>query len=140
MTNYLILFPIFFFALLQGAFLPLNLVLFTVIFFAVLVETQRVFLVAFLAGLFLDLGKGAPLGASSAYFLALSGLLRLYASKFNSHQPLFLAGISTLGALFWSKFFQGYWDWRQSLILGLFAFIGGLILKTFWISSEKIKV
>lgn len=140
MRQYLILLPILFFALLQGAFLPLNLVLLIVIFYTVLGEEKTAFLIAFFSGLFLDLAKGTPLGFSSAYFLLVSGLLCLYASKFNSRQPLFLAGAAFLSQLFWDKIFQGFWNGKEALFLGIFAFIIGLILKFFWISSEKIKV
>jgi len=140
MKSFFILIPIFLFALLQGVFLPLNLVLLTVVSFTVLVENQGVFLIAFLAGLFLDLVKNTPLGSTSLYFLLLAGLLRLYAFKFNSRQPLFLAGTTFLGVLFWSKIFQGFWDWGQGLVLGLLSFAVGVILRIFWISPGKIKV
>jgi len=140
MKQYLILLLILFFALLQGAFLPSNLVLLTVIFFTILGEEKTAFLVTFFSGLFLDLVKGVYLGSSSAYFLLISGLLCLYASKFNSRQPLFLASVAFLGQLFWGKIFQDFWNFEEALVLGIFAFVLGLILKNFLISSQKIRV
>jgi len=140
MKQYLILLLILFFALLQGAFLPWNLVLLTVIFFAVFGEEKTTFLIAFFSGLFLDLAKGTVLGLSAAYFLLIGGLLSLYTSRFNSRQPLFLAGTTFLSQLFWGKIFQGFWGFGEALVLGIFAFVLGLILKNFLISSSKIKV
>jgi len=140
MKQHLIFLSILFFALLQGAFLSLNLVLLAVIFFTVLEEEKTAFLIAFFSGLFLDLAKGMSLGASSVYFLLTSGLLYLYSFKFNSQQPLFLAGSSFLAQLFWGRIFQNFWGFREALLLGILAFILGLILKNFLISSQKIKV
>ena len=140
MKQYLILLLILFFALVQGAFLSLNLVLLVVIFFTVLGEEKPAFLIAFFSGLFLDLAKGTPLGVSSIFFLLVSGLLCLYTSRFNSRQPLFLAGAAFLSQLFWSKIFQDFWNFGEALVLGIFAFVLGLILKNFLISWEKIKV
>ena len=140
MSNYLILFPIFFFAFLQGAFLPLNLVLLTVIFFTVFGEGKPAFLIAFFSGLFLDLAKGTPLGLSAACLLLVSGLLCLYAFRFNSRQPLFLATASFLSQPFWGKIFQGFWNWEQSLILGGLGLVFGWLLRSFFLNEREIKI
>ena len=140
MRQYLILFPIFLFALLQGAFLPLNLVLLTVIFFTVFGEEKTAFLIAFFSGLFLDLAKGTPLGLSAACLLLVSGLLCLYAFRFNSRQPLFLATVSFLSQLFWGKIFQGFWNWEQSLILGGLGLVFGWLLRSFFLNEREIKI
>ena len=140
MKSFFILIPIFLFALLQGAFLPLNLVLLTVIFFTVFGEEKTAFLIAFFSGLFLDLAKGTPLGLSAACLLLVSGLLCLYAFRFNSRQPLFLTTASFLGQLFWGKIFQGFWNFKEALFLGIFAFFLGIIFKNFLVSSLKITI
>ena len=114
MRQYLILLPILFFALLQGAFLSLNLALLIVIFYIVLGEEKTAFLIAFFSGLFLDLAKGTPLGLSSVYFLLVSSLLYLYAFRFNSRQPIFLASAAFLSQLFWNKIFQGFWSGKEA--------------------------
>jgi len=139
--QYFILMPIFLFALLQGAFLSLNLVLLTVIFFTVFGEEKTaLLLIAFFSGLFLDLAKGTPLGLSATCLLLVSGLLCLYASRFNSRQPLFLATASFLSQLFWGKIFQGFWNFKEALFLGIFAFVLGIILKKILVSSLKITI
>jgi rod shape-determining protein MreD len=140
MKSYFILIPIFLFALLQGAFLPLNFVLLTVIFFTVFGEEKTAFLIAFFSGLFLDLAKGIPLGLSAACLLLVSGLLCLYASRFNSRQPLFLAFVSFLSQLFWGKIFQGFWSWEQSLILGGLGLAFGWLLRSFFLNEREIKI
>jgi len=140
MKSFFILIPIFLFALLQGAFLPLNLVLLTVIFYTVLGEEKAAFLIAFFSGLFLDLAKGTSLGLSAACLLLVSGLICLYASRFNSRQPLFLAFVSFLSQLFWGKIFQGFWNWEQSLILGGLVLAFGWLLRSFFLNEREIKI
>jgi len=141
MRNYLILFPIFLFALLQGAFLPLNLVLLVVIFFAVFRPGKESFLVAFFSGLFLDLAKGITLGVSSLILLFICYLLRVYSRHFNSRQPIFLAIFSSLAAILWSRVFQGFFDWRGGIILFVLALFLAVTLRSFWFPDEgKIKI
>jgi ABC-type multidrug transport system permease subunit len=55
-------------------------------------------------------------------------------------QGAFLSGVAFLSQLFWSKVFQNFWNFGEALVLGIFAFVLGLILKNFLISWEKIKV
>jgi len=139
MKSYLILIPIFLFALLQGTFLPLNLVLLTVIFYANFREEKEGFLVAFIAGLFLDLAKGETLGVSSFLLLVIIFLLYLYSRRFNSHQPLFLAFFSGLSVAFFGKILYGFFDWKGGLFLAFLSFAIGNFLKLFWFDGRKIR-
>ena len=138
MKNYLVvLFPIFLFALLQGAFLPLNLVLLTVVILAVFRPAKEVFWTAFIAGLFLDLAGGTPLGFSSFKLLVFSFIPFLYSRRFDPRHPIFLAIFSGLVGGFWT----GHFVWQQGVILALFAFVGGLLLRFFLFpASGKIKI
>jgi len=137
MKSYFILFLIFFFALLQGAFLPLNLVLLAMVFLAVFRPAKEVFWTAFISGLFLDLAGGTPLGFSSFKFLVFSFTLFLYSRRFDSHHPLFLAIFSGLAGGFWT----GKFVWQQAVILALFAFVGGLLLRFFLFpTGGKLKI
>lgn len=137
----MILLPIFIFSLLQGAFLPLNLVLLTVLFWAIFRPAKEVFLVAFISGLFLDEALGSPLGLSSFSLLVFSFTLFLYSRRFDPHHPLFLAVFVGLTTCLWSKIFQGFFDWGQAVILGILAFAAGLFLRFFWFPSQgRLKI
>lgn len=141
MRLYLILLPIFLFSLFQGAFLQLNLVLLTVLVWATFRTLKESLLVAFISGLFLDLAKGTPLGASSFVLLVTCYVLRLYSRRFSPHHPLFLAVFVGLTTCLWSKIFQGFFDWGQAVILGILAFATEVFLRFFWFPTQgKIKI
>ncbi|HUS52091.1 MAG TPA: rod shape-determining protein MreD [Candidatus Bathyarchaeia archaeon] len=131
MRSYLILVLFFFLSLVQGAFLPLNLVLVGVLVWAVLRPIKETLIVAFLAGVFLDLALGTPLGLSSLVFLTSSYLLALYARKFDPLYPLFLPAFSFLSFLAYSLVVSGYPDWREGLVLAFLAFLIRPLVKYF---------
>ena len=106
MKSYFILIPIFFLALLQGAFLPVNLVLLVVLLWAIIRPPKEVFGVAFISGLFLDLAKGTPLGFSSALLLVTCYLLLLYSRRFDPTHPVFLPLFVFLAALVFNFFLK----------------------------------
>jgi hypothetical protein len=146
-VKYLILLPIFIFALFQGAFLPLNLVLLTVLVWSAFAEAsagdkvgQLVFFVAFLGGLFLDLAKGTPLGFSSFLFLVLSSLLILYARRFNPTHPVFLPIFVFLSANLYSLIAYRFINWFEGLILAALALIFGFLGKYFLVEIDKEKI
>lgn len=100
----MILLLIFIFSLLQATFLPLNLVLWTVILLmARRPETKSLYL-AFAAGLILDLAKGGTLGLSSVVLLITSYVLLIYSRRFNPSHPVFLVVFMLLATLAYSFF------------------------------------
>lgn len=98
----MIFLPILIFSLLQATFLPLNLVLLTVIFWVAWRPEKTSLYFAFAAGLILDLAKGMTLGLSSFLFLVISYLLILYSRRFNPLHPLFLVVFMLLATLIYS--------------------------------------
>lgn len=142
MKNYLILIPIFILALLQGAFLKLNLVLLLVLSWASFRPPKEVILISFFAGLLLDLAKGMPLGLSSLMFLAASYLLFLYRRKFDSFHPAFLPVFVFLASSAYSLLFNHHWNWLESFTLAFFA-LGLRYLLVFFVGradKEQIKL
>lgn len=137
MKPYLILLPIFFFALLQGAFLPLNFVLLLVLFWASFRPTKESLLVAFLAGFFLDLAKGTPLGLSSLVLLVTCYVLRIYSRKFDAFHPLFLSIYVFLSVGFWNLVFKNFFNWREAIILAVLTLVVRIFLKFFSFVPEK---
>lgn len=121
MKQYLILIAIFFLALLQGAFLKLNLVLLLVLTWAAFRPAKEVILVAFASGLLLDLAKGTPLGLSSFLFLISCCLLLLYRRRFDSLHPAFLPISVFLISYLLSLISYGRGLWFESLVLALLA-------------------
>jgi len=118
---YLILFLVFFLALLQGAFLKLNLVLLLVLAWATFRPPREVVLVAFASGLILDLALGRPLGLFALVFLLASYLLLLYRRRFDSLHPLFLPLFVFLTAYLLFLFDQRHWFGGSCLVLALLA-------------------
>lgn len=142
MKNYLILIPIFILALLQGAFLKLNLVLLLVLSWASFRPPKEVILISFFAGLLLDLAKGMPLGLSSLMFLAAGYLLLLYRRKFDSFHPAFLPIFVFLVSSVYSLLFNHHWNWLESFTLAFFA-LGLRYLLVFFVGradKEQIKL
>ncbi|OGV90000.1 rod shape-determining protein MreD [Microgenomates group bacterium RBG_19FT_COMBO_39_10] len=121
MKPYLILILVFMLAVLQGAFLKLNLVLLLVLTWTTFRPVKEAFLVAFLSGLLLDLAKGMPLGLSSLIFLVIVFILSLYSRRFDSLHPIFLPVFVFFSSLVYSFIFYHYWFWLESLILALLA-------------------
>ena len=122
----LIFLPIFVFCLFQGTFLSLNLVLLTVLLWTVLRPGKGNFGIVFLAGIFLDLAKGTPLGLSSLLFLLSTGLMILYSHRFDPHHPLFLAFFVFLADLAYSRLVNGVFNWPATLAVSFFALAAGL--------------
>ena len=129
---YLILIPIFFLAILQGAFLKLNLVLLIVLTWATFRPPKEVILVAFVSGLLLDLAKGMPLGLSSLLLLIACYLLLLYRRRFDSLHPVFLPISVFLISNIYYLISNYHWAWLESLILALLA-LGMRYLLVFFI-------
>lgn len=134
MKGYLILIPVFFLVLLQGAFLKLNLVLLLVLTWAAFRPPREVLLVAFASGLLLDLAKGSPLGLSSLVFLIASYILLLYRRRFDSFHPAFLPVTVFLTANLYYLIFNRQILWFESLILSLLA-LGIRYLLVFFIGQ-----
>jgi len=123
MKNYLLLFLVLIFAILQVSFLPVNLVLLVVLAFALLNESSRSLLFAFYAGLILDLAKGGPLGFYSIFFLVVVFVLLLYSNRFEVSRwffiPIFIFLVSVIENLFKVHFFV----WKEGLILAFVWFL-----------------
>lgn len=121
-----------FLALLQGAFLPLNLVLLLVIAWTALAAIEGVIsektikdclLVAFISGLILDLASGTNLGLSSLFFLIFVYLELLYSRRFNPLHPAFLPLFVFISAFSWSWLVYRVWLWQSSLILAILGLV-----------------
>ena len=137
MKSYLILIPIFLFALLQGAFLPLNLVLLTVLIFAAFKANRQALWVAFWSGLILDLVQGTVFGLSAIIFLIFTFLLILYSKRFEPTHWVFLSFFVFVGSFLYSLVFWHHLAWIQSLILVLLDFLIIFVLRFFPIEKGR---
>lgn len=137
MKGYLILIPIFVFALLQGAFLPLNLVLLTVLIFAAFKANRQALWLAFWSGLILDLSQGTWFGLSAVVFLIFTFLLILYSKRFEPTHWVFLSFFVFAGSFLYSLIFWHHSSWIQSLILFLLNFFTLLVLRFFPIERGR---
>lgn len=86
----LLLFLVLFLAFLETTFVALHLVLLAVIALGVYFWGVRLFLLALLSGLILDLVKGGAWGMSSLQFLAICLIISLYKNRFQAKKLSFL--------------------------------------------------
>ena len=131
MESYLILLLIFLFALFQATFLPLNLVLLTVLAWVTIRPARESLIIAFFAGILLDLAKGTPLGLSSLILLIASFLVILYRRRFDPLHPVFLPIFTLLSAVGYSEIVFRLINWPAGLVLAVFAFLARLFMKSF---------
>lgn len=136
MKSYLILLPIFFLALLQGAVLPVNLVLLVVLVWAAMRPSKESLMVAFFSGVFLDLAKGTPLGLSSLLLLITSYLLLLYSCRFDPAHPVFLALFVFLASVVYNLTSKHPWHWLEGAVLSLLALLFRPVI-SIWSEKEK---
>jgi rod shape-determining protein MreD len=94
-------------------------------------------LVAFLAGVFLDLARGTPLGLSSLIFLLVSFILSLYSRKYDPLHPAFLPVFTFLSAISYQLLTINYPDWREGLILALLVILARPLIGYFSLGSTR---
>jgi rod shape-determining protein MreD len=136
MKPYLVLLPIFLLALIQGAFLPINLVLLIALFWAMVRPERETFMVAFLSGLFLDLTKGTPLGFSSVYLLLTSAFVLVYSRRFDPAHPVFLPLVVFLSSLVFNLALKEPWL-TEGLVLALMALLARPLVRYYHEDVEK---
>lgn len=132
MNFYLVFLPIaFILALLQAAFLPLNLLLLLVLLVAVVKPGKASASLAFWSGFLLDLAFGTPLGLSSLLFLIFSFVFFLYRRRLDlTHPFLFLFFVFFFVMIFnWVVFH--YWNWLQGLVVVVLAYAFRPLIKYF---------
>lgn len=141
MKFYLILCLTLFLALLQGAVLPLNLVLLLVLLWSIIRPAKEGWGVAFLSGLFLDLAKGTPLGSSSLILLIVCFAWRLYSRRFDPTHPLFLAAFLFLISVAWNLLLREVWL-VDGLALAALSFLARPLVKFYHedISRDRLRL
>ncbi len=141
MKFYLILLFTLFLALLQGAVLPLNLVLVVVLIWSIIRPAGEAWVVAFLSGLFLDLSKGTPLGSSSLILLIVCFAWRFYSRRFDPTHPLFLAAFLFLVSVAWNLLFKEAWL-VDGLALAALSFLARPLVKFYHedLSRDRLRL
>lgn len=141
MKGWLILLPIFIFALIQGAFLSLNLVLLGLLVWSAFAPGKQILLVAFVSGLIFDLTQGTPLGVSSFIFLVFTFILYLYSRRFSPSHPLFLTIFVFFSSVFYSLITNyPLVNWLEGLVLAILALIFGFLGKFFLLEVDREKI
>lgn len=132
MKNFLILLPVtLVLALLQGTFLPLNLLLLLVILVAVVKLGKVSSFLAFWSGFLLDLASGTPLGLSSFLFLIFSFVLFLYRHRLDLNHPFLLLFFVFFFAMFFNRIVYYHWNWLQGLVLVVLVYAARPLMKYF---------
>ena len=102
-----VLFAIFIATLLEASITTLPLVLLIILFASVVMRKNEMFVVAFFAGLFLDLASFGSIGFSSLFFTLLVLIIFLYQKKFEIENLNFITIFSFIGSLLY-LFFQSF--------------------------------
>lgn len=95
-----------------------------------------VFLVAFLAGLFLDFWTGNLIGRTSLSFLIIAFLAVIYSKKYSSSHFIFQA-VYTFFAVWLLNFLRGgLWSLSRGFFWALFSIVGLFLIKKIWNKQE----
>jgi cell shape-determining protein MreD len=119
---YLLSFLLFLLIIVESSVTTLPLVLLFLIIFAVFVRSESVFLLAFFAGLLLDILTLRPLGLSSAFFLSCLFLILLYERKFEIGTFYFVAFASFFSSLGYLLLFPSSHVFSQVVICVILSF------------------
>lgn len=95
----LIIFSLLISILLESTIVTLPLVFLIILFAAVVLKNNDVFVLAFFSGIFLDFLTLGTIGLSSLYFIAVVMLIFLYQKKFEIESLNFVTITALLGSL-----------------------------------------
>ena len=127
----IILISLFFSVLLEATLTTLPLTLIVILFLAVTVRKNEVFLIAFLEGVLLDILSFGTIGVSSLYFVSLVFVVFLYQKKFEIETLTFFAIFSFVGSLGY-LFIEGTgYVILQSLFITAVTFLSFVVFKKF---------
>ncbi len=129
----------------------MNLVLLAVLVWATIRPMRESLLVAFVAGLLLDLAQGTSLGLSSLIFLIATYILQLYSRKFDPLHPVFLPIFVFRSTIIYQllaspalsadrpagELTVNYLVWLEALILALLALLVRPLIKYFSLGFER---
>jgi hypothetical protein len=121
-------------AIIQASFIPLNLVLAVLVLFLTSIESiPGGLLLAFWAGLCLDLATGNTWGISSGFLLFFTFIFYLYQKRFNYQNPLFIGIYTLIAGLAYGRLVSGNPDLVGVTAIALFTalsawFLGGLMV------------
>jgi rod shape-determining protein MreD len=117
--------------LLEVSVTTLPLTLLIILFLAVMKQGNEVFLIAFLAGLALDIFGFGRLGFSSLYFTFIVFLVYLYQKKFEIETVHFMILFSFFGSLIY-LFLEGTGNFVfQSIFSTFLVFISFMVFRKF---------
>lgn len=117
--------------LLESSITTVPLTLVSIIFLAVSRKSNDVFLIAFLAGLILDILSFSLVGISSIYFVTVTYLIFLYQKKFEIETLNFLLVISFFGSFFYALMDGILVSLLQSLAVVMITAVSYLVFRKF---------
>ena len=117
--------------LLESTLTTLPLTLIIILFSAVVIRKNEIFLLAFLAGLFLDFLTLETLGLSSLYFVSMVYVVFLYQKKFEIETLYFVTTFSFLGAFGYLFIERASYVLLQSLAVTVLVFFSYISFKKF---------
>ena len=117
--------------LLESSLTTLPLTLIIILFSAVVIRKNEIFLLAFLAGLFLDFLTLETLGLSSLYFVSMVYVVFLYQKKFEIETLYFVTTFSFLGVFGYLFIERASYVLLQSLAVTVLVFFSYISFKKF---------
>lgn len=118
---FVLLVSLFIAILLEATIVSLPLAFILLLCYSILNRSGKVFLSAFLIGIFLDLFKARPIGVTSLYFLMIFALLLLYQKKYEIKSYFFVIISTFIGSYFYLLLINGDVIYLQAVISSLLA-------------------
>lgn len=116
--------------LLESGIVSLPLTLIVLLFGAVMIRKNEVFVLAFLSGALLDIVSFKTIGASSLYFTFVVFLIFLYQRKFEIGNLYFIIGSSFFGSLIYLIITGVSFSLLQSIFITIVTGAAFLVFKT----------
>jgi len=123
--------------LFEGTITSLPLVLVALIITATKLRNTDIFLIAFIAGVILDVLLVRPIGQTSVYFLIILFLIFLYERKYEVASSLFVIIATFFSSVVYFIFFQTPQSLIQAVTATVLSFAGFTILQI--IAKRKIR-
>lgn len=132
MQKYFLFFLLFLSVLFESSITTIPIVLDLLIIFYILDRKSSSFVIAFIAGIFLDIFAVRNIGQSSIFLIVFLFILSLYERKFEVTTNYFILVASFIGSLLYLLVsFQTIVIW-QAIVSSLFTLITYFLLKKFF--------
>lgn len=135
--KYLIYLLLFLLIIIESSITTMPWVLMFLIFFAVFVRSEVVFVMAFMSGVFIDILTLRPIGITSIFFLVILFLILLYERKFEIGTVYFVTIATFISSLLYFIVFPSSNIFSQIAICVILSFAFYILVKR--VTAPRVK-